>query len=80
MLPTFSIGSTADLAFADPNNPAAYTVDFSSNTSELKATGGFFAGGGDPVAATGGEFEVRVKLFNPRLISGVFVGDKQPGG
>ena len=42
-------------------------------------TGGFFAGGGDQAAATGGEFVVdTIVAFpgNDRLITGTFAGDK----
>lgn len=78
-LDTFSFGSTADVAFAVPGDPTSYTVDFRSNTTSLQATGGFFAGGGDQAAATGGEFVVdTIVAFpgNDRLITGTFAGDK----
>ncbi|MEM7743699.1 MAG: FecR domain-containing protein, partial [Pseudomonadota bacterium] len=60
----------------DPSNLAAYTVTGAGAGLQLEATGGFFAGGNDPVAATAGDFRIEDQLNNA-VTTGVFGGDRQ---
>ena len=59
------------------DNPASFGTSINTPDFNVDITGGFFAGGGDQVAATGGEFviEQNVSVDHTRTV-GVFAGDR----
>ena len=67
--------------FADGDNPefVAYGGFESRSSENLLVEGAFFSGGGDPVAATGGQFVID-DLIGDRQVVGVYGGDKTGGG
>ena len=67
--------SINDIAFGDPANSHRYQVNATSPVN-FQADGSFFSSATDPVAATGGDFQID-DIGGNRQITGVFVGDRQ---
>lgn len=72
---SFSFGTTAQNAIGVPGDPSRYTVTDLSRGTDIMIRGGFLAGGGDPLAAPAGDFDIRTRFFVRRQIVGVFAGD-----
>ncbi|MEM9062861.1 MAG: FecR family protein [Pseudomonadota bacterium] len=67
--------SINDVAIGDPANSHRYQINATSPVN-FQADGSFFSSTTDPVAATGGDFQIDDTAGN-RQITGVFVGDRQ---
>ena len=65
--------SINETAFGDPGNSHAYQIN-ASTPVQIQADGTFFSSATNPVAATGGDFQIDDFAAN-RQIVGVFVGD-----
>lgn len=67
--------SINETAFGNPSESHAYQVNVTSPV-QFQANGSFFSGAADPVAATGGDFQID-DFGQNRQIVGVFVGDRR---
>ena len=67
--------------FGNTDNPefAAFAGFESRSGATLVVDGAFFSGGGDPIAATGGQFQID-DFAGDRQVVGIFAGDKTSGG